>query len=467
MAQLPLVVLLANKRNFVGFVTAVGYERLNVLHRWSSRGLLLTATFHFGFQNTGWIRLGLMKMEWTTDSCPPTGLAAYVLLLWMNLSTLAPFRHLSYEFFVVQHIVTFIGFIAAVLVHIPTTALHARIYVYISIALYFAARLIQGAIYAYRNIRRCRGMVTRVSSDVVRVCIRNPTIKTWTPGAHILLGMPRYGLFQSHPATIASTPESHNGELVFFLRGHKGFTGRLRRGAAEGGDHLTLIDGPYRSSHSDFAAFGTTVLIAGSTGISFTLPILLDIASRASKTILPVQNIHFIWAIRESADLSWVETELRTALDALRAADINVSMHVHVTGLVQGASLFAEDRITRSSYRYSKGVYIPDEKKEPVEVRAQQLRTNSQGSSPSSDSPPSTSSQSLETEKLAVDKLVMIQRRPNLPALLEDIRGRYDGEIGVGVCGPLSMALDVRNKAAKLQWVGKGGVYMHAEGFSW
>lgn len=75
MAQLPLIVVLANKRNFVGLITGVTYERLNVLHRWTARGLLLTSTFHLGFQSYGLARLGLMKFEWTVDDCPTTGAA--------------------------------------------------------------------------------------------------------------------------------------------------------------------------------------------------------------------------------------------------------------------------------------------------------------------------------------------------------------------------------------------------------
>lgn len=38
MAQFPLVIVLANKRNFVGLVTGLTYERLNILHRWTARG---------------------------------------------------------------------------------------------------------------------------------------------------------------------------------------------------------------------------------------------------------------------------------------------------------------------------------------------------------------------------------------------------------------------------------------------
>lgn len=73
MAQMPLLILLAGKNNLIGYMTGLSYERLNVLHRWVARCLLLTATLHFGYQSYGWNRLGLMQLEWATDSCTPTG----------------------------------------------------------------------------------------------------------------------------------------------------------------------------------------------------------------------------------------------------------------------------------------------------------------------------------------------------------------------------------------------------------
>jgi ferric-chelate reductase len=71
--QLPLLILLAGKANLIGFFTGVTYERLNVLHRWVARTMLLTATIHMGTQQALWSSLGLLQLEWSTDTCPPTG----------------------------------------------------------------------------------------------------------------------------------------------------------------------------------------------------------------------------------------------------------------------------------------------------------------------------------------------------------------------------------------------------------
>ena len=79
--QLPLLILLSGKVNMIGLITGVGYERLNVIHRWVARTMLLTATLHMGYQQALWNSLGLLELEWSTDTCPPTGISSSLLRL--------------------------------------------------------------------------------------------------------------------------------------------------------------------------------------------------------------------------------------------------------------------------------------------------------------------------------------------------------------------------------------------------
>ncbi|KAA8566943.1 hypothetical protein EYC84_010039 [Monilinia fructicola] len=110
--------------------------------------------------------------------------------------------------------------------------------------------------------------LTTLEGGVTRVCIDSKSIKKWTPGSHVLLSVPVIGILQSHPATIASIPSSHGGKLVFLLKGHKGFTGRLITAAETSpGSRPTWkarIDGPYGNT-ADYATFDTVLLISGST----------------------------------------------------------------------------------------------------------------------------------------------------------------------------------------------------------
>ena len=229
--QVPLLILLAGKNNLIGLVSGVSYERLNVIHRWVARVLLFLVTLHMLFLHLSWNAYDLGPLEYSTDSCIPTGWATYAILIWMNISTIAPIRNFSYEFFVVQHIITFFGFIIAVMMHLPSTALYSRVYIYIPIALYIVDRGIRSMRFAWNNVRPGRATLTALEGGATRITIQSKTIKKWRPGAHVFLSIPKFGPGQSHPATIASIPSSHGGDLVFILKSHKGFTSRLLKSA--------------------------------------------------------------------------------------------------------------------------------------------------------------------------------------------------------------------------------------------
>lgn len=237
-AQVPLLILLAGKNNLIGAIIGVSYDRLNVLHRWVSRMLLLLVTFHMLFLHVSWNKYDLGPLEYSTDSCIPTGWAVYAILIWMNISTIAPIRNFSYEFFVVQHIITFFGFIIAVMMHLPSTALYSRVYIYIPIGLYLLDRTVRSTRYAWNNIRPGRAILTALEGGVTKVCIQSKAIRKWSPGSHVFLSIPKFGIGQSHPATIASVPSSNNGELVFILKEHRGFTSRLHKSATNSATSL-------------------------------------------------------------------------------------------------------------------------------------------------------------------------------------------------------------------------------------
>jgi ferric-chelate reductase len=483
-AQVPLLILLAGKNNLIGAVTGVSYERLNILHRWVARGTLLLAILHVGYQNYGWNQYGLRHLEWTTDTCPPTGLGAFVLLCWLNLSTLAPFRNLCYEFFVLQHLVTFFGFIIAIMLHLPITALYTRVYIWIPIGLYLFDRLVRTLRWTWNNIPPGRATLEVVAGGVTKIRVRTG-IKGWAPGAHVLLAIPRYGIGQSHPATIASTPTSHNGDLVFILKGQKGFTRSLLNSASSsttslpGGTkeekptqeitHVTFIDGPYGASQADFACFDTVLLVAGSTGVTFTLPILLDLAHRASKQReqLAIHRVEFVWVIRKVGHTSWISDELQSAFTQLQQAGIDIKVRIFVT---------RDDRLTDLSSAMHPRQNADTAGRHSEEPIGQAYESNEEDTSGrKATAPPSvTNSQSTdppvnETANLLQCATIQLGR-PVFQPMMSDLMSRAEGEIGVAVCGPLGLSTTCRTAVASLSGhkgtAGKG-IYLHVEGFSW
>jgi ferric-chelate reductase len=498
-AQVPLLILLAGKNNLIGLVSGISYERLNIIHRWVARVLLFLVLLHVIFLHLAWNAYGLRPLEYATDSCIPTGYATFVILLWLNLSTLAPFRNLSYEFFVVQHIVTFFGFIVAVMFHLPSTALYSRVYIYIPIALYLIDRIIRTARFAWNNVRPGHATLTALEGGVTKICVQSKAIKKWSPGSHVFLSIPKFGPGQSHPATIASIPSSHGGELVFLLKGHKGFTSRLLRTARNSSTsllptkedsarssstvqetHIALIDGPYGSSHNDFGSFDTVLLVSGSTGTTFTLPILLDIAARAQKARLPVKRVVFIWVVKNTSWTSWTASELTSASEALQAAGIELSVHIHVTcddnfttgeeseskecGCACDKSLgpcccvnVDEDSDSIREVVEEKGVSIGSEKDVKVKVLSR-----------------SNTSLNSGIKSRILPCATFHSGRPDFYPLLWELLEQAEGETGVAVCGPLSLSSDLRRTVVRCsdeRAVHKGsgaqGIYLHSECFGW
>lgn len=485
-AQVPLLILLAGKNNLIGFVTGVSYERLNVLHRWTARVLLFLATLHMGTANYIWNEFGLRQLEWSTDACVPTGFAVWAILVWINVSAVLPLRHVSYEFFVVQHLISFFGFIIALMMHLPTTALSSRLWIYVPIALYIVDRLVRFTRFFANNAKGCRAVLEHLDGDATKIRVCNSSITNWRPGAFVLLSLPRLTPGQSHPATIASTPTSHGGDLVFILKTQRGFTRRLAQVASEQCEALVdtkhprqvqpmfaLIDGPY-GHHADFAAFDSAVLVAGATGITFTLPILLDMAHRATLRRLPLRRVVFVWVVKSRACLGWVDAEVRGAMDTLRQHAVEVVVNVCVTCDEGFADKEAGPRGDVGESAACCGcdtslgpcccVSIEDDDDDdsdaiaPVDTASAPAQNTAAVAATSSPQP---------------HPLTLSSGRPDIPTLLNAEAEQAQGEMAVVVCGPVRLSMHVRLAVVALsdaRGVHKGsgaqGVYLHAENYA-
>jgi ferric-chelate reductase len=510
-AQIPLLLLLSGKANLIGALVGVSYERLNVLHRWVSRAILLLITLHFGYQSYGWNQYGLMQLEWTTDTCPRTGIAAYVLLLWLNISSLAPFRNRFYEIFVVQHILSFVAFVYLVMAHLPSTALYSRTWVYVGIGIYFLDRLIRTIRYAYHNIRPARASLIALDGGVTKIRIQAKQIKSWTPGSHVLLAIPCLGFGQSHPATIASAPSSHNGDLVLILMGHKGFTQRIHRTASRcdaspspeskkeessqisissDQTYLAMVGGPYGGSHSDPAAFDTVLMISGSTGITFTLSNLLSLAHRVQSSRLPLRRIEFVWVVKQVCWTSWVTEELTSAVQDLKANGIEVKVTIHAT---------CDDSFTGLSDQNAKSGCACDLSLGPccceTEIQAAPPLEGEelQDSSDEITELKSRGSLSIRKEKEVTTTTTALGKtsstfsnleilpfaafasgRPDMLDMVWNLAEQAEGEMAVLACGPLGLSTGIRSCVARVsderavhRGTGAEGIYLHVESFCW
>lgn len=358
--QLPLLFLLAGKRNIIGALIGSSYERINWLHRWASRCFLLTATIHMAYWFADWAPYGYIGTKIRTDPITKHGVIAWAILLWITFSSMTPIRELSYELFVVQHIISFAGFIGMVYLHVPA---EVRQWIWICVGLFFFDRLLRGLFYVHNNLSvlhpsqkrdgtmgKFWGLTaefTPLSNNITRVTIHNPPV-SWAPGQHVFLSCQSLAPMQAHPFTIASLPG--DGKMEFYIQSKRGGTKKLHHYAEKCGLDLpqnradkntssVAIEGPYGRVRS-LKQFDSVVLLAGSTGATFTMPLLRDLVSswheasgqsKSTREKPVVRRIRFVWIVKSGSQLKWFAGQLRQVLEVtvqLRDAGYDVDLEI-------------------------------------------------------------------------------------------------------------------------------------------
>ncbi|OJK02091.1 hypothetical protein ASPACDRAFT_114742 [Aspergillus aculeatus ATCC 16872] len=342
-AQLPLIFLLAGRQNLIGALVGMSYERLNWYHRWVARTLWLTATIHMAFWFRDWGRYNYISYEIKNYPLIARGLAAWVILTWIVITSAAPIRRFGYEFFVLQHLVTFVGFIAAVWLHAPA---EVKVWVWIPIGFLVFDRVARYIWATYINLSifhrskspshalwANRATFTPLPGNVTRVTIENPGV-SWKPGQHVFLTCHSIAPLQSHPFTIASITEDN--KLEVFVRAEKGGTRRFFRYASKRHHVLgtgetastkqtrtVFLEGPYGQMRP-LQQFDSVILLAGGMGVTYTIPCLRDIVAKWKKDcaqrdasprhLAATKRIRFVLVIKSRTQLSWFESQLQSVL---------------------------------------------------------------------------------------------------------------------------------------------------------
>ncbi|EON99695.1 putative ferric reductase like transmembrane component protein [Phaeoacremonium minimum UCRPA7] len=158
--QVPLLYLLASKSSVLGLLGGTSYERLNWAHRWVARTIFVTASVHGWHFWTEWVRADIVDYYLPMMPMVKYGLGAWGVLLFTLLSSFAPLRHLWYELFVVQHILSSVFFLWLIYVHVPV---YARYNVWFAIAALSFDRFYRAVLFVWQNVKfrpnpsRCKG----------------------------------------------------------------------------------------------------------------------------------------------------------------------------------------------------------------------------------------------------------------------------------------------------------------------
>ncbi|KAL1866716.1 hypothetical protein Daus18300_006660 [Diaporthe australafricana] len=350
-ALTPLSVLLASRESLLSAVTGIPYQSFMFLHRWVGYIILIQSTVHtigwvvveaalYQPQPAEWNRLaGELYIQW--------GFVALglLVLLWV-LATPWGIRLTGYEVFRKAHYVLAMVYIGAIIGH----WMNLQCFLIPGMLLWFFDRVGRGvrtALLHYRwvpaknkwGFESAKATITRFedpdSGDVVRLDFDHVQ-QPWHVGQHFYLCFTESSVWQSHPMTPLSLPLGDKNGAVrhsYVIRAKKGETKKLADIAAKKTTTTTtqpttsvVLTGPYGVDMISAVTPETNVLcVAGGTGITFVLPVLLKLVRDAPA---PGRKIALVWAVRRDADAGWVAEELEYVKEAGCSHSLDISVYV-------------------------------------------------------------------------------------------------------------------------------------------
>ncbi|KAH7105303.1 ferric reductase NAD binding domain-containing protein [Auriculariales sp. MPI-PUGE-AT-0066] len=337
--QVPLLPVLAAKNNIITLVTGISHERLLPLHRAAGRAMLILLWVHAGAKYVG----GVKQFVDLPTQMAVVSLICFTLTFFLSLPWV---RKYCYEFFIVTHCILICGYMVGGWIH----AHHYEkgYWFWSGLALWALDRVVRliRVIWIARpgnkEIAR-EARIELISEDTVRLSMLRPI--TWQPGQHAFITVPGISAYplEAHPFTIATIPDpptrestdsGSQREVSFIIRGRKGFTGKLRNQAAmsrQTGRNIVNVyfDGPY-GVPPDLSSFSTAVLIAGGSGVSYTISMLENLVQEARKGTSACQRVVFIWSIRDEAHIAWIYSQLLAVLACI-PPELSVSVRIFVT----------------------------------------------------------------------------------------------------------------------------------------
>lgn len=344
-ASLPFNVLLSNRISLVSILMGVSFDRIQYLHRWVGRTTLALAITHGTCK--------LIQMDTFGDhSFRRFGLGALCIAGFLMVFSNRLMLQKAYETFIAFHTAAVISFVCLIWFHMP----RHKGYLIATIGLWVADRSLRWIrIIFYNSLWRCgRSSCTEtatlrlLSHDTTRLEVLKPDFAPWKAGAYAYVstpGMPWWP--QSHPFTIASRPsrlhishptDSKKGggdimrpqpNLIFLIRARNGWTRKLHKLAQTTASPSipVIIDGPYDGAPEIHKCFDTVLLFAGGAGISWTLPILVDLVEKARRNQSAVRRVIWVCALRHYVNYDWFFGELEQIVQMSGNAWIDVRIH--------------------------------------------------------------------------------------------------------------------------------------------
>lgn len=236
-AQVPPILLLVTKNNFVSAVSGLSEDKSVFFHKWIGRFMFVSATLHMALSLSYWIGLKFYIMV----HIPPQifGFIAFSCLGMMNFGSLRFIRKFSFELFLAQHRIFNFVFLLLLYFHNGRTHFAVLLGVHLLVLDRIVGRVL-GILHKRKGPTKGKCDFEILDEDTMRVSIpitvfnsdaQNwwwsfvPRYGNWRAGQHVLFNCNKVALLAYHPFTISSLPSS--GRMVLVIRKKSGFTRKL------------------------------------------------------------------------------------------------------------------------------------------------------------------------------------------------------------------------------------------------
>lgn len=366
----PLVILFSGRNNVLLWLTNWSHSTYMLLHRWVARIFALQVILHSICELRLYGNMGELATE-QREKYWIWGVVATLSVVVTTVISMLPLRRLSYEVFLILHVLLAIFTIAGSWYHVEylfTRKWGYELWLYAACAVWFADRLMRLGRMLKNGIKRAD--VTEVAEDIVRIDVKGVR---WDarPGKHTYAYFPTLAPlrpWENHPfsiiptallasrghstgwsassrnsqhssndvektgasATVARTAHgSSTSGVSLYVRKSSGLTRTLGAGTSL----LTLLDGPY-PNNSTAAVLRTDrlILIAGGIGISGTLPYVAH-----------HQNVKLYWSVRAAS--RGLVIDLENGLSGVREKVVKIGERLDLQGLLEAEKNEGWERI--------------------------------------------------------------------------------------------------------------------------
>lgn len=406
------------------------------------------------------------------------GIGAWFILAWTVVSTIPFFRRIKYELFVVQHIISVVLLLVFLVLHVPD---HHLFSIWCAVGVFAYDVVTRSANPIWRNLRlrvsanpsvryAHDANVEAVDDELTVMTIRNVGF-SWVPGQHVLIWSPTFRWETPHPFTIVNSPsaEAKTQDVQLTMKTKTGLTRDLndwaRRTGLRGdnGSMRVLVTGPF-GTIPNWKQYENIVLVAASTGGSFTTPILEDLLTSQSPGC--VRKISALYIVRHKTHAEPYLQRIARVLSRAKEMGISANIQVAVT---RGSGTVSE-AVLHDDANASRERLIEPETTRGASVELERFSLDSARSSESGREEQLLKEEvDLGLDGVYASSVEHTEGRPEIATFVRMAVGSVPGNVAVAVCGGQAIEKVVQTSVASIRaernrdGMGTSDIHLHVE----